>query len=269
MPINDVPIVRYFEAEVVGDLKSSGRSEPIAIRCRSVESDELVDFVVKTYADFELLQRSLARELFGCLLGQVFGFSIPDAAIVNIDPNLQVAITDPNIKEKFVNSPGLNYGSRLIPPGFYEFQYIPQDLQQKALDIFSFDLLIWNVDRRITKPNLFQVPSDFILFDHEQAFIFASPGIFIGDVPAPWEVKNEPWLVDHVFFHELKRLGNSLDIDYFFTNLIQISDEILDTIVIQIPHEWQSEEIENIVTHIQYARDNVNLMVRCVQEILA
>jgi len=180
-----------------------------------------------------------------------------------------MAITDPAKKEKLVSSPGLNYGSRLIAPGFYEYQYIPLDLHQKALDIFSFDLLIWNIDRRITKPNLMQVPSDFILFDHEQAFVFASPGMIIGGMPDPWEVKNEPWISDHVFFPELKRIGNSLDIDHFFMKLIQITDQILDTIVMQIPDEWQSEEIENIVTHIQVARDSVDLMVRCVQEILA
>ncbi len=269
MTINAVPNVPYFDAEVVGDIKTSGRSEPIAMRCRSLTSDELADFVVKTYANQDLVQRSLARELFGSLLGQVFGFSIPDAAIINIDPNLHLAITDEYIKNKLFRSPGLNFGSKLISPGFFEYQYIPQDLQQKALDIFSFDLLIWNVDRRIAKPNLVQVPSDFILFDHEQAFVFASPGMFVGGVPEPWNVKNEPWIGNHVFFQDLKKLGNSLDIDYFFTKLIQISDDILDTIVMQVPIEWQSEEIEHIVAHIQYARDSVDLMVRCVQEILA
>jgi hypothetical protein len=66
-----------------------------------------------------------------------------------------------------------------------------------ATDIFAFDALIQNVDRRVTNPNLLTVGSTFYVYDHETSFSFLQ-----AILPPP-----QPWIVENEFF------GDSVEAD--------------------------------------------------------
>ncbi|MBI5842947.1 MAG: hypothetical protein HZB19_22875 [Chloroflexi bacterium] len=145
------------------------------------------DYIVKLWntPELGLGVHSLAREIYGVLLANFFGLSTPDIAFVNIEADFSFGIPDPVIRERICQSPGLNFGSKYLSDVIiFNPPVTPAKLHEAAM-IFCFDMLAWNVDRNLRKPNMFDTSKGFILFDHEQAFPYSKPQMMIGSFPAP------------------------------------------------------------------------------------
>src|SRR6185437_5976243 len=65
-----------------------------------------------------------------------------------------------------------------------------------AMDVYAFDALIQNIDRRRQNPNLATQGDEIVLFDHECAFSFL---LAIFPSPEPWDLSREAYLAEHVF----------------------------------------------------------------------
>jgi hypothetical protein len=245
-------------------IKSSGRTRPVEMYCRSETISE--NYIVKLASNVELGTHSLARELIAADLADIFGIPTPLPALVEIPSDFFLTVSDNDLSRSLQTSPGLNFGSTYIPDSKIFSPPILKAQIPAAVKIYCFDLLIANMDRRISKPNLFDRGDDFIIFDHEQAFPFSKPQIILGGAKPGWEYITELWHRDHCFYPSLKHENCDTEIDSFFQILQDIDSEVFDTIESRIPHDWFSADILNIRNYILDIVGNLNTFKRNLQE---
>jgi HipA-like protein len=261
------PSFKVATPEAVGKIKTSGRTEPIEMRCQSDGVSE--EYVVKLWGNVELGVHSLARELYAALLGSCFEITMPPVALINITTEFPASQPDPVIRNRLNASLGLNFGSQVIAaPLIFSPPAAPAEIAG-ATKIYCFDLLIGNLDRRPQKVNLFQSAEGFIAIDHEQAFPFSMPQTMVGGYPAGWDFIQEDWTRAHVLYSSLKGKDCFLEIESFITKLSSIKDEILVKIEKAIPGEWYTDALPRIAAYIANTRDNAGLFMRSLQELLA
>jgi len=261
-----MPYVPTLDAITV-DKMLRGRTGPLLMQCAPISSDELTSYVVKLYGDVELEHRALARELFGALLGQVLGLTVPAMAVINVHEGLREGINDSVVKEKIRRSPGFNFGSKQVA-GLPIFRYLQESQLQRGAEVFAFDMLIQNPDRRKGNPNMFQGSEDLVLFDHEMAFSYASPVMMVGGVPKPGVLeRRDPVIKNHVLYNSLK--GKSVRFDAFTARLQDLSGDVMDAIVDRLPKEWHTEELDSIRSYLLQVRDAAPRFKRSLQEVLA
>jgi len=152
---------------------SSGRTVPHVFKCEAFDGEDVGEYVVKMRNSIETHDAGLLREMLGNLLGHELGLTTAEPAIIKIDPELADAITQRAVAEVVRNSPGLNYGSKNLTGGYTAWpvgKILPQSMINNAADIFVFDALIQNPDRRVGKPNLLWKDDQLVIIDHEMAF---------------------------------------------------------------------------------------------------
>lgn len=265
---NQEPFIPIVQALSVGGPMSSGRNQPLKMICQTTNGTS--DYIVKLWntPELGLGVHGLAREMYGSLLANFFGLNTPDIALVDIETDFYLGIPNPIIRERISQSPGLNFGSKYLPDSPIFNPPITPTKQHQAVLIFCFDMLIWNVDRNLRKPNMFDTSKGLILFDHEQAFPYSKPQMIIGGFPSPWDFTKEAWSKNHILYSSLKGSDSSLEIDEFVTILNTLSDDIFATIEEKIPAEWNTPDLFNISSYLANARNHSDLFKRSLQEIL-
>ena len=266
---NQEPFIPIVQALSVGGPMSRGRNQPLKMFCQT--ENGLSDYIVKLWQTPELGLgvHCLAREVYGMLLANFFGLNTPNVAYVNLEADLSLGIPDPVIRRRISESPGLNFGSKYLSDVIiFNPPVTPAKLHEAAM-VFCFDMLIWNVDRNSQKPNMFYTSKGYIVFDHEQAFPFSRPQMWIGGFPTPWDFTKEDWCKSHVLYSSLKGQDCGLEIEEFVSILDTLSDDIFATIEEKIPAEWNTPDLTEISSYLANARNRSDLFKRSLQEILA
>ena len=122
----------------------------------------------------------------------------------------------------------------------------PEAMWQVATEVFAFDGLVQNPDRRFHNPNLFTRGNDIYVFDHELAFSFL---LDILESATPWRLDGQRYLEDHVFYRKLK--GRPIDINGFTARLTALPGPALDGILADAPTEWNNESLAKIERHLR------------------
>ncbi|MFI0609460.1 MAG: HipA family kinase [Anaerolineae bacterium] len=214
-------------------------------------------FIVKLYADAAagLTRSALANELLGGLLARALGLTTPDVAVIRIDPRLGQACPTESVSERIKKSPGENFGSQQIIPAM-TFQSLRPTDKMMAAEIFAFDMLIQNPDRRPRKPNLFEGPKGLTIIDHEMAFPFSNPELVIGKLPEAWEIHAGNQLVTgHLFYPDLRGKVPPGAFDNFTNRVGNISDEHIRLLAESVPESWRTNGIQHICSYLSRARD--------------
>lgn len=151
-PAYYLPVV---EALQVGKLLSSGRTKPTIVRGVCSRTGVKADYVVKFKSSEHLWQGSNLNELLGSFIAMELDFIVPPPAIIHVS---QVFADTMEGHENFVlasKSTGYNFGCEL-KDGYQEL-VLGQPISEKLLldfqDLFAFDVLIGNPDRRLKRPN--------------------------------------------------------------------------------------------------------------------
>jgi hypothetical protein len=197
------------------------------------------------------------------------GLECPPIAFVVVSPALAQLQRDHTVADKIRRSPGLNFGSRLIGPAV-PFATVATGHLQAAAEVFAFDLLIENSDRRKDKPNLLQTNDGYIVIDHELAFPFSRPAMFPAGLPPLWEFTRVDAIVaSHLLFPAL--LGHGLEVDFapFGARLRALTDEVLGLIAEAVPPGWHTEELQHIRERIAAARDHAGLVEQMLRKAIA
>lgn len=134
---------------------------------------------------------------------------------------------------------------------------------QAAVDIFAFDALVQNPDRRYSNPNLFTRGDSLLIFDHEAAFSFL---VALRRSVTPWRLDDQQHLTDHVFYRKLK--SKSIDLTGFTASLSGLSDALLDGIVADVPPEWNNDNVPKIKQHLRTVRDHAGEFAEATRRIL-
>lgn len=252
MPLASTRAVEFVE------LLQSGRNRPGIFRCENEDGTSAGDYVVKLGGSLQADTSAFGFEALGSALAQRLGINTPNAAVIVIDEELARAVdlTAPGIAGVIRRSIGANFGSQFLT-GMRTFaigETIPSALRQQALNIFAFDVLIQNPDRRASNPNLLVGSSRYYVIDHELAFSFMFD---IGSAARrPWEIASLPFLRDHVFYARLKRLSQS--ISAFSEALSSITEPEIDTMMEEIPVEWRGNGLRKIKDHLLVVRDHAD-----------
>ena len=115
-------------------------------------------------------------QLISALLAEDLDLPVPKPFLVEVPDGFHAGIATPEVSKLAQASVGLNFGgqkttSRIHHLGKGQAHSIPF-LRPLAAEIFAFDVLTQNPDRRQVNPNLLTNGEELYLCDHEQAFSF-------------------------------------------------------------------------------------------------
>lgn len=245
----------------------SGRTRPCVFFCEDTNGKSNGEYVVKLKAGMESGVNGLAFELIASQLATILDVPVPEAAIIELDPVLAEIIADTDLSRKIKESSGLNFGSKVITGGFETWpvgKAIPSALKTLAAEIFSFDALIQNPDRRADKPNILWKGDELYIIDHEMGFSFIYEVL---PEPNPWHITKLGFMRNHLFHEGLK--GQTVNLDRFAGALELLSDNVLESIMANVPEEWQNDNLSRIGKHIhdiiQHVNDFVDEVRRSLQ----
>ena len=217
----------------------------------------------------ECTPTGLVCELMAALLARDLDLPAPQPFLVEVDGDFHAGVTDPAHAERFRSSAGVNFGSKFLSPGYATWpqgRSIPGTLMQDTAEIFAFDLMVQNPDRRKGKPNLLRKGDELAIFDHEMAFSF-----LYALVPDeyPWDGKGMEFAKDHVFYDGLK--GHNVSMERIQGALEAIDDRRFGMYVDAIPVDWRNDNRdapERIKDYLKQARDNSKKLFKKIREVL-
>jgi type III secretion system FlhB-like substrate exporter len=191
----------------------------------------------------------------GSGLAKHFRLATPEPAIVRIEADLAelIAQIEPEHGVPVRQSVGLNFGSELAT-GFGNWpveKSIPEAVWQAAVDIFAFDALIQNPDRRWQNPNLLIKGDVVLVYDHEVAFSFL---VDLLPSATPWKLGDQRYLEDHVFFTKLR--SKPIDLNGFIESLGDLTDDRIERIGSEAPPEWNNGTLLRIEAHLRLMREH-------------
>lgn len=233
---------------------SNGRTCPALCGCEGDEDGHTDDYVVKLRGGMDRGERGLVCELLGSRLATYFGIAVPEPALIMIEADFAelVASTETQRAGILRNSVGLNFGCRLLNDVtvWPIDRALPDAMLQAAVNVFAFDALIQNPDRRFDNQNLFTRGSDVFAFDHELAFSFV---LDILPAPEPWHLNGQSYLTNHVFFRQLQ--SQRINIDGFVAALGSLPGPNLDGMLSELPPAWNNEDVDRIERHLRVVSD--------------
>lgn len=245
---------------------SSGRTKPCLFLCEDENGDLLGEYVVKLKAGMEHGVNGLVSELLSAQLAKFLDIPAPEPALIQVDPAITEVISDQELADKIRNSAGLNYGSRLVTGGFETWpigKALPMALKQLAGEIFAFDALVQNPDRRDEKPNVLWKSDDLYIIDHEMSFSFIYAILLSA---SPWQLSGQSFLRKHLFYQGLK--GQDVSLDRFAGALETLSEEALDKMTTNIPEDWRNDNILRMAAHLKEISSHTNEFIDEIRRVL-
>jgi hypothetical protein len=247
-------MIRKLTAVHFERFMTSGRTSPALCGCEDEAGTTAGEYVVKLRG--AIGESGLLNEFFAAKLAVYFGLAAPEPALIGMGSALVelIAATEPSQAARIRGSAGLNFGTKvLIGGGTWPIdKSIPTAMWQAAADIFAFDALIQNPDRRFSpNPNLLTSGDTVFIFDHETAFSFL---LALLPSATPWKLDDQQYLTDHVFYRKLK--SKPIDLTRFTASLGGLSGALLEGIVADLPAEWNNDKVSKIQRHLCTVRDH-------------
>ena len=131
-----------------------------------IEADDDGLYVVK-FKGAAQGPRALVAEILAGELGRALGLPVPELVLVDVDPSIGDAESDPWVRELLGQSPGINHGLDFLP-GSLTFDARADGAPDPALaaDVVWFDALVTNTDRSPRNPNVLTWHRRLWLIDH-------------------------------------------------------------------------------------------------------
>ncbi|HEV2495866.1 MAG TPA: HipA family kinase [Terriglobia bacterium] len=234
----------------------SGRTKPALFGCEDKDGNGSGEFVVKFKGGLETGVDGLTCELISSLVADDLGIASPSPALIEIDAAIARFIpeSDADVATVIRKSEGANFGTQVLVGGFPTWptdKAIPAGLLQAATEVFAFDALIQNPDRRYDNPNLLWRDEEVFVIDHDSAFSFLYA---LGNQSSPWNLERAHFLEQHVFYRPLK--GRFTEVERFMGALEAMSDDKISNIAEAVPLEWRTDKLPRIVRHLKLLRDH-------------
>ena len=166
----------------------SGRTVPCRLTCEAADGAE-VEVVAKFSAGCDRKVTALVMEAIAAMLAADLDLPVPEPFLVTLEPEFIAGVSDKTVADLARHSNPVAFGSRHLPPGYTSWpvgKAIPKDALATAAEIFAFDALIVNDDRRSVNPNCLFSGSSLAIYDHEMAFFIKG---VVGWQP-PWEISS-------------------------------------------------------------------------------
>jgi hypothetical protein len=180
--------------------------------------------------------KALVAEVLAGELARRLGLTVPEIALVEVDPVLGLAEPDPEIQDLITASAGLNAGLDFLP-GALPFEPALAGVEPSlAAAIVWFDALVTNVDRTPRNPNLLVWHERLWLIDHGAAFYAHHGDDFAAQAPRPF-----PLIADHVL---LPFAGSVLEADAALAP--RLDRAAIEELVALVPADWIGDRAEYV-----------------------
>ena len=249
----------------------SGKTWPCLLSCERKDGEE-IELVAKFSGSCERQVGGLVAEAISAMLAVDLDMPVPEPLLVEFDSEFVELIRarDPGVAERAERSVPVAFGSRKLPPGFALLpidKAIPLSLRVQAAEIFAFDMLIQNPDRRPVNPNCLLNGNTFACFDHELAFV--TRGI-IGWRP-PWQVGGLEMFkgpAHHIFYNQLQ--GKQHNFSRLEGAWQAVSDARLNEYRNALPAAWAEDGgvADETLGYIVQVRENIDSALAEVARIL-
>jgi hypothetical protein len=253
----------------------SGRTKPPLLDCERANGDRIE--VIAKLSGSGCGVHGIVREAVMALLAADLGLPVAEPVLVHLIDGFIGALPrdQAQLAHEMQQSVFPTFGCRRLPPGYSVWaadREINEQSVEAAAEIFTFDALTLNADRRSRNPNCLWNGKSFAIFDHEMGLDSAQVGTFL--LPAPWQPNGLGALTqgqgEHVLFSGLKHCEPSL------TRLQaawkDIDEERLDAYRTALPHEWELEgtsALVDAITYLNSLRNNIDEAFDSVRSVLA
>ena len=253
---------------------STGETLPVIIRGVDERThDESGEYFVKPIAAERMSANASMFELLAAFMAKQLGLNVAEPALINISPEFAELCKGKTYFFRIQKSIGINFGTRNFGGGFITWlpeTHLPFNLEEEALKIFVFDLLIQNADRGHQKANINTNGKELKIFDHELAFSYTT---LIGiPIAQEWRLDEKGFERDlifkHVFYKYLKRKPN-LPIDRAVESIGVLNEAFWQQAENLIPTQWMNSNFEKIKQHTQSIVTNINNFKKEIRRILS
>lgn len=248
----------------------SGRTVPCRLTCEAADGAE-VEVVAKLSDGCDRKVMALVMEAIAAMLAADLDLPVPEPFLVTLEPEFIAGVPDETVSDMARRSNPVAFGSKHLPPGYTSWpvgKAIPKDALATAAEIFAFDVLIVNDDRRSVNPNCLFSGSSLAIYDHEMAFF--TEGI-VGWQP-PWEISSLDSFKQtrrHLFSEQL--CGKAVNFDRFAGAWLTITNERLAAYRAALPDAWNaaSQHADQALMYIGQVRDNIEAAPQEVRRVIS
>ncbi len=180
-----------------------------------------------------------SREMLCAALGNALLVPVARGVVFQIE-GAEIA-TQPEVGRLVQRSGRIHFGSLYVPPPFIAFDdsfKVTSPLISSALDIFAFDMLTLNVDRRVGNPNLLFDGLKMTAIDHELAFSVGLPQMQRSEA---FKFRDSFISKNHLFRLTLSDKVNNNSFDSFVSRVAGLEIDEIDDWILSLPNEWQDE----------------------------
>lgn len=243
----------------------TGKTRPTRLECER-GNGEIVEVVAKCSAGTMEHEKNLVIEAIAAMLAADLGLPVPEPFIVDLTPEfIELLRPFPEVYEQMKASCRFAFGTAHLPTGFAVWakgQPVPPDLSLQAAEIFTFDGIIVNSDRRPGNPNCLYSGEEIAIIDHELSF--ASDQVLF------WR---EPWIEggfdsyassDFHIFAKPNLSNCPANLDRFASAWRSLPSTRFDEYFDAIPIEWQQPATfkERLVGYLHEVKANIDEVVR-------
>lgn len=248
----------------------SGRTVPCRLTCEAADGTE-VEVVAKFSDGCDRKVTALVMEAIAAMLAADLDLPVPEPFLVALESEFIAGLPDEIVAAMARRSNPLAFGSKHLPPGYTSWpvgKSIPKDALATAAEIFAFDALTVNDDRRPANPNCLFSGSSLAIYDHEMAFF--TEGI-IGWQP-PWKIGSLDSYRQtrrHLFSDQLS--GKAVNFDRFAGAWLAVTDERLKAYRAALPDAWNSagQHADQALMYIGQVRDNIEAALQEVRRVIS
>jgi hypothetical protein len=252
--------LEHIEAEQFHSFTQSGYSRPARVTCARKDGSK-VDVYVKFMGGVRHREFGLAAELLCSLLAHELGLASPTPFIVNLSREFLAGVPK-EAHDLVERSLGLNFASESVPVGYSVVPSeprVPLALRPAAAEVFAFDVIIQNYDRKKDNPNLLWDRTKVLLIDHEGAL----EAVLKRPAPSLQSLELDRFY-DHVFFSAVS--PSDADYSRLTAALGSISASRLEKLFAEIPISWQvKEDLAKVREHLLWViehREQVCSLIR-------
>lgn len=255
--------IEIIEAERFFAFTQNGYSRPARLGCSRTNGSK-VDVYIKFRGGVEAREFGLMSELLCSLLAHEIGLNVPTPFIVNLSPEFLAGV--PKTAQDLVKrSLGLNFASESAPVGFSLVPpepRVPVALRSSAAEVFAFDVIIQNCDRKADNPNLLWDRSKIMLIDHERALTFAR------EKTTSFSSLELDRFYDHVFYSTLS--PSDAEFARMTDALGNLTAARIETLLGKIPEPWQvQEDLAKVRDHLSWIVENRLQVCNLIRERLS
>ncbi|TDW52659.1 hypothetical protein EV144_1011350 [Flavobacterium sp. 270] len=246
-----------------GKVMAGGTTQPFTALALN-ENGNVEEYIVKAFTKKQLLQNaSVAKEIIVCELAKMFDLTIPEYGIMNCAlQDLQGVYKDERIDTLDL---GAKFCSKFMSQ-YPIFTNVTSNIFLKdyeILNIFAFDVFIFNVDRGgyRNKPNLLINDNELMIIDHELTFPFINNNYRQID----YEQNLSSYQYSkHVLIKYIKSLNfKDRVFNEFLFNLNSLNINRLDLIFDKLEYyNIHFFDRENFMNYFVWAKNNVSIFER-------